>query len=148
MLDASRSLLTWEAEMWSTTCAQVVYLRVADMVKRCMGETVPLRDRITMQSASMEVNRVLCLLASRAAGFHIEEIMQARPPLESSQRSTPLPEQPRRSTMYVVNIDRHASDCSVHEFHLGVCFGTIRSIKPTSCSGSSRPNMQVHGVHD
>jgi len=56
----------------------VVYLRVADMVKRSMGETVPLRDRITMQSASMEVNRVLCLLASKAAGFHIEEIMQAR----------------------------------------------------------------------
>ena len=57
---------------------QVVYLRVADMVKRSMGDTVPLRDRITMQSASMEVNRVLCLLASKAARFHIEEIMQAR----------------------------------------------------------------------
>ena len=56
----------------------MVYLRVADMIKRSMGETVPLRDRITMQSASMEVNRVLCLLASKAAGYHIEEIMQAR----------------------------------------------------------------------
>ena len=47
------------------------------MIKRSMAETVPLRDRITMQSASMEVNRVLCLLASKAAGYHIEEIMQA-----------------------------------------------------------------------
>ena len=53
---------------------------MADMVKRSMGETVPLRDRITMQSASLEVNRVLCMLASRAAGHHIEEIMQARGP--------------------------------------------------------------------
>ena len=57
--------------------SQVVYLRVADMIKRSMGETVPLGDRITMQSASLEVNRVLCLLASKAAGYHIEEIMQA-----------------------------------------------------------------------
>ena len=62
-----------------TNVMQVVYLRLADMVKNKMSTNVPLAERILMQTASMETNRLMCLAASHAAGHHIEEIMQARP---------------------------------------------------------------------
>lgn len=57
---------------------QVLYLKTADMVNLGMSEKVGLEDRILMQTASIEVNRLICLDASIAAGYHIEEIVQVR----------------------------------------------------------------------
>lgn len=54
----------------------VVYFRVADIVKNCMGDYVQLGDRLAMQSAANETNRLLCMMASAAKGYHIEELFQ------------------------------------------------------------------------
>ena len=53
---------------------QVVYLRPAVMVKS-PGQP-PLADRLALQSASNEATRLLCALASAAAGYHVEEVVQ------------------------------------------------------------------------
>jgi len=54
----------------------VIYMKVADIVKNSMGEWVRLADRLALQSAANEMNRLLCMMASAAAGYHIEEVMQ------------------------------------------------------------------------
>lgn len=41
-------------------------------------EWVRLADRLALQSAANEMNRLLCMMASAAAGYHIEEVMQVR----------------------------------------------------------------------
>jgi hypothetical protein len=55
---------------------QVVYMKVADVVKNSMTNYVPLTTRISIQSASNELNKLLCMMASAQAGYHIEEFMQ------------------------------------------------------------------------
>ncbi|KAK9868542.1 hypothetical protein WJX84_002546 [Apatococcus fuscideae] len=54
----------------------VVYLKPANMLKRSMGRYIPIQDRISLQSASNELNRVLCHLASKRAGYLIEDFTQ------------------------------------------------------------------------
>lgn len=55
---------------------QVVYMKVADVVKNSMTQHVPLTTRISIQSASNELNKLLCMMASAQANYHIEEFMQ------------------------------------------------------------------------
>ncbi|KAK9820764.1 hypothetical protein WJX81_007320 [Elliptochloris bilobata] len=52
----------------------VVYLRPAAMVKS--PAQPPLADRLALQSASNEATRLLCALASAAAGYQVEEVVQ------------------------------------------------------------------------
>lgn len=54
----------------------VVYLRVMDVVKNSMSQYVPLPMRISLQSASNELNKVLMMMASAKAGHQIDEFMQ------------------------------------------------------------------------
>ena len=56
---------------------------MADMVQRGLGDRVPLADRVVMQTASIETNRLLCMMASAAAKYHIEEILQVCDPPRS-----------------------------------------------------------------
>lgn len=42
-------------------------------------EHVKLPDRLAMQSSANETNRLLCMMASAAMGYHIEEIFQVTP---------------------------------------------------------------------
>ena len=55
---------------------QVVYLRPGNMLKRSMGKYIPIQDRLAFQSSSNELNRILCHLASKRAGYLIEDFTQ------------------------------------------------------------------------
>ena len=59
---------------------QVVFLKPANMLKRSMGKYIPIADRIALQSSSNELNRMLCHLASRRAGYLIEDFTQVSLP--------------------------------------------------------------------
>ena len=54
----------------------MVYLRPAAMIKSPAHP--PLADRLALQSASNEATRLLCALASAAAGYQVEEVVQVR----------------------------------------------------------------------
>lgn len=54
---------------------QVMYLKVAPLIQRRMGRHVPLDHRIAMQSASNELTRLLCHLASARFGYQIEQFV-------------------------------------------------------------------------
>jgi len=53
---------------------QVVYLRPAAMVKSAAQP--PLADRLALQSASNEAGRLLFALASAAAGYQVDQLVQ------------------------------------------------------------------------
>jgi hypothetical protein len=55
---------------------QVVYMKVGDVVKNSMTQYVQLPMRISIQSASNELNKLVCMMASAQANYHIEEFMQ------------------------------------------------------------------------
>jgi len=52
----------------------VVYLRPAAMVKSAAQP--PLADRLALQSASNEAGRLLFALASAAAGYQVDQLVQ------------------------------------------------------------------------
>ncbi len=62
---------------------QVVYLRPGNMLKRSMGKYIPIEDRLALQSSSNELNRILCHLASKRAGYLIEDFTQVGPELRN-----------------------------------------------------------------
>lgn len=51
-------------------------MKVADVVKNSMTQYVQLPMRISIQSASNELNKLVCMMASAQANYHIEEFMQ------------------------------------------------------------------------
>ena len=55
---------------------QVIYVRIADIIKARMADYVPLPTRLAMHSANCELNKLLCVMASARAGYHIEELTQ------------------------------------------------------------------------
>ena len=55
---------------------QVIYVRIADIIKARMADHVPLPTRLAMHSANCELNKLLCVMASARAGYHIEELTQ------------------------------------------------------------------------
>jgi hypothetical protein len=54
----------------------VIYVRLEDIIKAKMAEYVPLHTRLAMHSANCELNKLLCVMASGRAGYHIEELTQ------------------------------------------------------------------------
>ncbi len=61
------------------TWLQVVYQKPADILKHNIGLYVNFEDRIALQSAFIELLRLLCWAASQHAGYQVEEIVQACP---------------------------------------------------------------------
>lgn len=55
---------------------QVIYVRIEDIITARMAEHVPLPTRLAMHSANCELNKLLCVMASARAGYHIEELTQ------------------------------------------------------------------------
>jgi hypothetical protein len=55
---------------------QVIYVRIEDIIKARMADHVPLPTRLAMHSANCELNKLLCIMASARAGYHIEELTQ------------------------------------------------------------------------
>ncbi len=54
---------------------KVMYMRPANIIKNHMSQYVPLAERTALQCAGMEASRLLCHMASVAAGYHIEEMV-------------------------------------------------------------------------
>ena len=50
-------------------------MRPANIIKNHMSHYVPLEERVALQCAGMEASRLLCHMASKEAGYHVEEIV-------------------------------------------------------------------------